>query len=64
MLTRSLVEFMPVWLADVVTQFSFTTHFNALRRGLIDLRDVVYFLSIICVMLFANVLVLEKNRSS
>ena len=63
-LTRSLVEFLPVWLADLVTQFSFTTHFNALRRGLIDLRDVVFFLSIIGVMLAANVLVLDKNRSS
>lgn len=63
-LTRSLVEIFPVWLADLITQFSFTTHFNALRRGLIDLRDVVYFLSIIAVMLIANVLVLDRNRSS
>ena len=63
-LTRSLVEIFPVWLADLITQFSFTTHFNALRRGLIDLRDVIYFLSVIGFMLFANVLVLDNNRSS
>lgn len=63
-LTRSLAEIFPVWLADLITQSSFTTHFNALRRGLIDLRDVVYFLSIIAFMLFANVLVLDNNRSS
>jgi len=63
-LTRSLAEIFPVWLADLITQSSFTTHFNALRRGLIDLRDVVYFLSVIAFMLFANVLVLDNNRSS
>lgn len=63
-LSRSLVEVFPVWVADLIAQFSFTTHFNNLRRGLIDLADLVFFLSIIGVMLYANVLVLEKNRSS
>ncbi|MCZ6628018.1 MAG: ABC transporter permease subunit [SAR324 cluster bacterium] len=62
-LTRTLVEIFPVWLADLITQFSFTTHFNGLRRGIIDLRDVVYFASIIVVMLYANVLVLDNSRA-
>jgi ABC-2 type transport system permease protein len=63
-LTRTLVEIFPVWLADLITQFSFTTHFDGLRRGLVDLRDVIYFLSIIAFMLLANVLVLDNNRAS
>ncbi|MCZ6626746.1 MAG: ABC transporter permease, partial [SAR324 cluster bacterium] len=62
-LTRTLVEIFPVWLADLITQFSFTTHFNSLRRGIIDLRDVVYFASIIVIMLYANVLVLDNSRA-
>ena len=63
-LTTSLVDFFPVWLSDLITQFSFTTHFNAIRRGEIDSRDVVYFLSIIGFMLLANILVLEHTKSS
>ncbi len=63
-LTRTLVEFFPIWMSDLITRFSFTIHFNGLRRGIIDLRDVVYFVSIIAVMLYANVLVLDNNRSS
>jgi len=63
-LTRTLTDFLPLQLADLITQFSFTTHFNGIRRGLIDFRDVIYFLSIIGFMLLANVLVLENKKAS
>jgi len=63
-LSRTLNDMFPVWLADLISQFSFTTHFNGMRRGLIDIRDVVYFLSIISVMLVGNVLVLENKKSN
>ncbi|MDH4248971.1 MAG: ABC transporter permease subunit [Deltaproteobacteria bacterium] len=63
-LTRTLVDIFPVWLADTISAFSFSTHFDGLRKGLIDVRDVVYFLSIIGFMLLANVLVLENKKSS
>lgn len=63
-LTRTLVDIFPVWLADAITAFSFTTHFEGIRKGLIDLRDVVYFLSIIGFMLFANVLILDNKKAS
>jgi ABC-2 type transport system permease protein len=63
-LTRTLQDLFPLWLADLIAQFSFTTHFNGIRRGLIDLRDVVYFLSVIGFMLLANVLVLENKKAS
>jgi len=63
-LTRTLNDLFPVWLADAITQFSFTTHFNEIRRGLVDAGDVVFFLSIIVFMLFANVIVLENRKAS
>ena len=63
-LNRTLVEIFPVWLSDLITQFSFTTHFNGMRRGLVDLRDVIFFASVIAFMLLGNVLVLQNNRSS
>ncbi len=63
-LTRTLADIFPVWLSDTITQFSFTTHYNGLRRGLVDFRDVIFFASIIGFMLLANVLVLDNNRGS
>jgi ABC-2 type transport system permease protein len=63
-LSRSLVQIFPVWLADLIAQFSFQTHFEGLRRGMVDLRDVIYFLSVMLFMLFANVVVLENKKAS
>ena len=63
-LTRTLDDLFPQWLSDVITQFSFTTHFNGIRRGQVEFPDVVYFLSIIVFMLLANVLVLENKKAS
>jgi len=63
-LTRTLADLFPLWMADLITQFSFSTHFNGLRRGLIDLRDLIYFLSIIGFTLLANVIVLENHKAS
>ncbi|HAF89287.1 MAG TPA: ABC transporter permease, partial [Deltaproteobacteria bacterium] len=46
------------------SQFSFTTHFDAIRRGVVDLRDLIYFVSIIVIVLMLNVVVLESHKAS
>jgi len=63
-LSNLLNAIFPVWIADLVSQFSFTTHFEAMRRGVIDLRDLVYFLSIIGFMLLSNVLILNSQKNA
>lgn len=50
----------PVWLVDLLSNFSFTTHFNAFTKGIIDPKDVVFFLSLAGFTLFLNVLALER----
>ena len=60
-LTESMNQIFPVWLSDLISQFSFTTHFNAIRRGVIDSRDLVYFLSLIAFMLTLNVRILASQ---
>ena len=63
-MSEMLNAVFPVWLTDVISQFSFTTHFDAIRRGVVDFRDIVYFLSIIIFMLMTNVVVLESKKGS
>ncbi len=60
----TLNSVFPVWISDFVSQFSFTTHYEAIRRGVIDLRDIIYFVSIIVIMLMLNVVVLESHKAS
>ncbi len=51
---------LPAWLVDVITNFSFKTHYDGFIRGIIDLKDVVFFLSLASFCLFLNVLALER----
>ncbi len=49
----------PVWLVDVISRFSFSTHFLPLSLGRIDSRDIVYFVSLIAFFLIVNTLVVH-----
>lgn len=62
-ITGVLSGWAPVWLVDVVSGFSFMTHFSSMARGVIDLRDLVYFFSVMGFMLFANAVALQNRRS-
>ena len=63
-LSETLNTVFPVWFSDLVGQFSFTTHFDAIRRGVVDIRDLIYFISIIVIALMLNVVVLESHKAS
>lgn len=54
----------PQAVVDVVSSFSFLTHFNSIVKGVIDLRDIVFFATLICFWLYANVLAIEINKSN
>jgi len=51
---------LPVALVDLLANFSFITHFEGFLRGIVDLKDVVFFLSLTGFSLFLNVVVLER----
>ncbi len=53
----------PEWLIGAVTRMSFLDHFNAITRGVIDLRDLVYFLSIMIAFLFANAILVDLEKA-
>lgn len=54
---------LPDFLVEAVQQMSFLTHFNGLVRGVIDARDVVFFLSLIGVFLFANTIIVDSKKA-
>ncbi len=60
--TDLLSQWAPTWLVDGVAAFSFMPHYEAMQRGVLDLRDFVYFGSVVGFMLFLTHLVLG-NRS-
>jgi ABC-2 type transport system permease protein len=58
--TAFLEGFLPVGVADAISNFSFVTHFNPMVRGIVDPKDVVFFLSLMGFTLFLNVVALER----
>lgn len=58
--TGFLGSYLPVPLVDVISNFSFITHFDAFMKGIIDPKDVIFFLSLTGFSLFLNVVALER----
>ena len=53
----------PTLLVGTISSFSFLTHFNAIMNGVIDLRDFLYFGSLIGLCLFINAVVIDLKRA-
>ena len=54
----------PPFVTDLVQSLSFLTHYDNIVQGLIDIRDLIFFLSVMGVFLFANVVMIDLKRES
>ncbi|MFZ1625080.1 MAG: ABC transporter permease subunit [Gammaproteobacteria bacterium] len=54
---------LPTAMLDAISGLSFLTHFNSLSKGVLDIRDVLYFLLVIAAWLYANVIVLDLRKA-
>lgn len=61
--TDPLSKILPIFIVDGIAAFSFMSHFDTLQRGIFDLRDLVYFASVIGFMLFCTQVVLEHKAA-
>jgi ABC-2 type transport system permease protein len=53
----------PQVIVDGIASLSFLTHFSNISKGVIDLRDLVYFSLVIAVFLYANTIVLQWKQA-
>jgi ABC-2 type transport system permease protein len=51
------------WLVDTITSFSFIRHFEGFQRGVLDSRDIIFFLSIMVFSLFTTSVILRGHRA-
>jgi len=52
------------WVVDVITSFSVITHFQGFQNGVLDSRDIIFFLSVIGFSLFTTSVILRTHRTS
>lgn len=63
----TVLEFFSAWApADIVQaigNFGFLPHFQSIQRGVIDLRDLIFFGSVIIVALIANAIIVDWRKA-
>lgn len=59
-----IVASIDVWgpLSSIIAQLGIQYHYNTISKGLIDSRDVLYFVSVSAIMIIATKLVLESRK--
>ena len=53
----------PEFLVEAISSFSFLTHFEGLSKGVVDVRDIIFFVSLIAFWLFANAVLIEIKKA-
>ncbi|WP_133471017.1 ABC transporter permease subunit [Paraglaciecola marina] len=53
----------PIAVIDVIASFSFLSHFEAMAKGVIALADIVYFLLVTFIWLYAGMLLIEQKKA-
>ena len=61
--TGLLSRFASARVVDLVAAFSVMTHFDGFQRGVIDLRDAVFFASLIGFALFTTGVIIRSHRA-
>jgi ABC-2 type transport system permease protein len=51
------------WLVSTITSFSVITHFEGFQKGVLDSRDLLFFLSVIGFSLFSTSVILRSHRA-
>ena len=54
---------LPGMFVDAIASLSFLTHFTSISKGVLSLRDVLYFVSVIAVWLTATTVVVELKQA-
>lgn len=57
------VAWAPSWLVEAVNGMSFSAHYTSIQRGVVEFKDIVFFVSLIAGWLFAAAVVLDAKKA-
>ena len=63
MVTEWAARWLPQWLLDGIVSLSFLTHFENITKGVLDLRDVLYYALVTVFFLLASTVVLDARKA-
>jgi ABC-2 type transport system permease protein len=63
MVLNSFQGWLPAVIIDALAQLSFLTHFQSISRGVLDFRDILFFVVFILCWLWATMVVIEMRKA-
>jgi ABC-2 type transport system permease protein len=63
MIMNLFTGWAPQALLDAIADFSFLAHFSSIAKGVVDVRDLVYFGLVMTFWLLANAIILEMKKA-
>ena len=55
---------LPQWLVDSIASLSFLSNFEAISKGVLDIRNVLYFILVIGFWLYASAIVIDAKKAA
>ena len=63
-LLNSFPEWVPQLLIDAISALGFLSHFDSISKGVLDIRDILYFTIFIASWLLASAIVIEMKKAN
>lgn len=61
--TNLLTQWASPWLVEMIAAFSVMTHFDSMQKGVIDSRDIFFFVSVMAFCLFTTSVIIRADRA-
>ena len=58
-----VAQFAPQFFVEAISSLSFLGHFNAVSKGVIEGKDLIFFVSMIAFWLFANAIIIDMRKA-
>jgi len=55
-------DWLPAVMVDTLASLSFLTHFSSISKGVLSMRDVIYFLAMIIAWLMATMIIVDLKQ--
>lgn len=59
-----LDSFMPLGMVRAIEKLSIDNHFESIRRGVLELKDLTFFVFLIVGTMWANIIILEERKAA
>ncbi len=57
-----MLFFMPPKIVAVIEYIGASSHFTNFSKGILDTRDIIYFISLVCIFMFSTYIVMQEKN--